>query len=145
MLRRIIDINEGASEIRLVDIDKYHKEYSSGVNTDNWVDLKAEFKECCFDGVEFFMATPVGVKKSKDGVFETIKSTDHDFSAFPVGKVPYEWIEFVDLKGDEYHNFPLIFCKFKGLPKDKFQDKTPYKDILYYKEQSSGHLIEIKI
>ncbi len=135
-----------ASEVRLIDTKRHRKEYPSGVNSKHWVDLKAEMKECRFDGVEFFMDMPVGANEREDGTVELVRgSTQHEFVVFPAGKVPYEWIDFVSLEGDEYHNFPLIYCHFNGLPKNEFQRKTPYKEVLYYFKQENGYYREVKV
>lgn len=137
---------EYASEIRLIDTKHFRKEYPSGVNSKRWVDLKAEFKECRFDGVEFFAAMPVGANQLQDGSVQIVRgSSKHDLTVLPVGKVPYEWIDFVSLDGDEYHNFPLIFCQFKGKPKDEYQTRTPYKEILHYHRQENGYYQEVKV
>ncbi|EKD86153.1 MAG: hypothetical protein ACD_37C00442G0004 [uncultured bacterium] len=147
---RIFELNiqnkRYASEVRIIDTKRYPKEYPSGINTKEFVDLKAEFKECCFDGVEFFMDMPVEAKQREGGSVEIARGiTDYDFIVLPVGKVPYEWIDFIDLGGDEYHNFPLVHCQFKGKSKNEYQEKTPYKEILYYQKQDSGYYKEVKI
>jgi len=44
--------------------------------------------------------------------------------AYEIGRIPYENIIEYDLSGDEYYNFPHIFCDFKN-------DGEPYEDIVY--------------
>ena len=74
-------------------------------------------KTARFDGIEFFC----GIKE----VFKTPDSnltfnnqngeTTHEkIKVFEVGLIPYEWIEYVDLRGDEHGFIPLFFCHFKG-------------------------------
>jgi hypothetical protein len=67
------------------------------------------------------------------------------FNAFPVGVIPYEWIEYVDLRGDEYGYVPLFYCYFKGKIYWKRSWRRflpfgyPYKKIVYYRESDVYH------
>ena len=61
------------------------------------------------------------------------------YNAFPVSTTPYEWIECIDLEGDEYSYVPLIYCHFKGKTNWKFWKRLlffryPYKQMNYYKK-----------
>ncbi len=68
-----------------------------------------------------------------------------NIKVFEVGVVPYEWIDYVDLRGDEHGYKPLFFCRFKGKRYWKMSPKRllpfgyPYKEILYYKESEVYH------
>lgn len=76
----------------------------------------------------------------------TLKNTDREsFLVYLVGLIPYEWIEYVDLEGDEYEGVPLFYCKFRG----KIYWKSwwrrlipfgyPYKYLTYYCKSDVYH------
>lgn len=133
-----------ASEVRLIDTKQYRKHYPTGApGKTKVVDLRAEFKTCYSDGVEFFSDMPQGAVESENGKIKLVRGTEHEFVVSPVGKVPYEWVDFVELEGDEYHNFPLIYCRFKGKGKLK---GTPYNELKYYfREEGSDYLQEVEV
>lgn len=65
-----------------------------------------------------------------------------DINVYMVGKIPYEYIENVNFDGDEYYNFPHIFCHFanKGEPYEEmvFCEKIDIgSGHFYYKEVAS--------
>lgn len=49
-----------------------------------------------------------------------------------IGKIPYEFIEGVNFEGDEYYNFPHIFCHFQN-------KGEPYEEIVFSEEVDMGH------
>lgn len=51
-----------------------------------------------------------------------------------VGYIPFENIEAVDWRGDEYYNFPIVYCHFDE------KDKQPYERLAYCEEK---HLNDI--
>lgn len=61
-----------------------------------------------------------------------------DIQVYLIGKIPYKNIVSVNFDGDEYYNFPHVFCKFtlKGEPYEElvFCEKIETGDIKYYKE-----------
>src|SRR3989344_4031137 len=93
------------SEVYLVNMDRYFKDYPSNEEKRfaGYSHIRAEIKGTRFDGIEFFEGPPVDVYKNKDGKLR-LKGTPKEkvLKAFPVGLVPYEWIEHIDIRGDEY-------------------------------------------
>ncbi|WP_299948655.1 hypothetical protein [uncultured Microbulbifer sp.] len=55
-----------------------------------------------------------------------------DIKVYMIGKIPYEFVERVNFDGDEYYNFPHIFCHFanKG---------EPYSEIVFCEEIDMGN------
>jgi hypothetical protein len=55
-----------------------------------------------------------------------------DIKAYLIGKVPYDRIEHVDWEGDEYYNYPHIYCHFdfKG---------EPYEELVFCQERERPH------
>lgn len=133
------------SEVYLVNINRYFKDYP--LNTDKlfggYSHIKAEIKSTRFDGVQFFCSMPEQVYQKADGRL-SFKGSESEkaFITFPVGIVPYEWIEYVDLHGDEHGYVPLFFCRFKGriywkhLWRRLFFSGYPYKEVVHYRESS---------
>lgn len=127
-------------EVFLVNIKRYYKDYPSNernVYGDTYI--KTELKSAKFDGLEFFDGNPFDVFQKEDGSFSKKGINNHKpFKAFPVGLLPYEWIEHIELDGDEYSGVPLIFCHYKGKGNWKYDPMTvffkgyPFKRIFYY-------------
>ncbi|MDP4010092.1 MAG: hypothetical protein Q8P53_03905 [Candidatus Shapirobacteria bacterium] len=129
------------SKVYLVNIVRYFKDYPS--NKENiftgYSHIRAEIKSTRYDGIEFFAESPKEVYKKSNGQLSfTGKKENKLFNVYPVGIVPYDWIEYLDSEGDEYGYVPLIYCYFKGRVYWKFWKKLlffgyPYKKIIYYK------------
>ena len=81
-----------------------------------------------FSGVKELYKTPVGHLTLDKENNERL-----NFNVFEVGVIPYEWIEYVDPRGDEFSYRPQFFARFKGL------HKTPYKYLTYYIESDTYH------
>lgn len=126
------------STVYLVNIDRYYKDYPNGKEKrfQGYTDLKAEIKDTRFDGVEFFSESPIYLYKNEKGILSReANERGQKIKAFPVSIVPYEWIEGVDLYGDEFSFSPLIFCKFKTISffwKKFLFLKYPYNRTIYY-------------
>lgn len=129
------------SEVHLVNINRYFKDYPSNEEKrfEGYSHIRAEIKTTRFDGIEFFAEMPREVYRKKDGTlsFNGTKK-EHVFNAFPVGVVPYEWIEHVDIEGDEFAYVPQFYCYFKGKTNWRFWKQLlffgyPYKRMLYYR------------
>jgi hypothetical protein len=129
------------SEVYLVNVERYFKDYPSNKEKifEGYSHLKAELKSTRYDGVEFFVEAPREVYKKSSGElsFNGVKS-DKVFNVFPVGIVPYEWIEDIDDHGDEFSGVPLFYCYYRGKSNWNFWKrlrfyKFPYKKILYYR------------
>ena len=130
-----------SNEVYLVNINRYFKDYPSNKEKffNGYSHIKAEIKSTRFDGIEFFCSSPVEVYKKSNNRL-SFRGDEKLFNAFPVGTVPYEWIEHIDLDGDEYGYIPLFYCKFKGRIYWKKSLKKflsfgyPYKSLDYYRE-----------
>lgn len=135
------------SEVYLVNINRYFKDYPSNKEKtfEGYSHIKAEIKSTRFDGVQFFCSMPVEVYQKPDGKLSFKgEAKEKIFNAFPVGVVPYEWIEHVDLRGDEYGYVPLFYCHFKGKTNWNFWKRLkffgyPYKNLVYYRESEVYH------
>lgn len=131
----------------LVNINRYFKDYPSNKQKrfEGYSHIKAEIKAIRFDGVEFFAGMPVDVYKKSNGQLSFQgKNKERIFRSYPIGVVPYEWIEHIDLGGDEYGYVPLFYCHFKGKTNWKFWKRLlffgyPYKRIVYYRESEVYH------
>lgn len=130
------------SEVYMVNINRYFKDYPSNKEKifEGYSHIKAEIKSTRFDGIQFFCSMPVEVYKKANGKL-SFKGEDKEkvFNAFPVGIVPYEWVEYIDLHGDEYGYVPLFYCHFKGKTNWNFWKRLkffgyPYKNLVYYRE-----------
>ena len=137
-------------EVYLVNVKRYFKDYPSNKEqiVSGYSHIKAEIKTTRFDGVEFFC----GIKeiyRKEDGCLTLNsayeKSAQEKIKVFEVGVIPYEWIEYVDLRGDEHGFKPLFFCYFKGKRywqrslKRHLPFGYPYKEIIYYRKSEVYH------
>jgi len=137
-------------EVYLVNVKRYFKDYPSNKEKmfGGYSHIKAEIKTTRFDGIEFFC----GIKeiyRRPDGCLtfnsESEKTAQEKIKVFEVGVIPYEWIEYIDLRGDEHGFVPLFFGDFKG---KRYWQKSwkrflpfgyPYKEIIFYKESGVYH------
>jgi hypothetical protein len=142
VIRRTVEpilhkINGGiSSKCELVNVKKYltHYPHSNDENRHGYTYFGGELKALRFDGIEFFC----GVKelyKTKNGNFTLEKDANEkqDSNVFEVGIIPYEWIEHIDPRGDEFSYRPQFFAQFKGL------HKTPYRYLTYYIKSNTYH------
>lgn len=137
-------------EVYLVNVKRYFKDYPSNKERifSGYSHIKAEMKTTRFDGIEFFCGIKEIYRKLDGGLTlnsENEKTAQEKIKVFEVGVVPYEWIEYVDLRGDEYGFVPLFFCYFKEKRYWKKSLKRllplgyPYKEIIYYRESGVYH------
>lgn len=138
------------SEVYLVNINRYFKDYPSNEEKkfDGYSHIRAEIKATRFDGIEFVCGISQVYRKGDDSLTFDDKykdSASETFKVLDVGIVPYEWVEYVDLEGDEYAYVPLFFTHFNGRIYWKRNWKRflpsgyPYKRLVYYKESSVYH------
>ena len=135
------------SDVYLININRYFKDYPSNKERmfEGYSHIRAEIKSTRFDGIQFFCSMPVEVYRKSDGKLSFKgEAKEKVFNAFPVGIVPYEWIEYVDLRGDEYGYVPLFYCRFKGKTNWNFWKRLkffgyPYKNLVYYRENEVYH------
>ncbi len=142
-----INTQEQAVEVHLVNSRRYYKDYpSNDLTLFGYSHIKAELKSARFDGLEFFASLPENIYRRKDGKLTTHKGNNQPHcEAFPVGLVPYDWIDHINIYGDEYGFVPQIFCSFKGSIywKNNLFNKIlkgyPYSKIMYYIESDVFH------
>ena len=125
-----------ARKVELVNARRYPKHYlgSTERGRHGYAYVGAELKALRFDGVEFFCE--VVALYQETGGFLTLEETPGATpasNAFAVGVIPYEWIEFVEARGDEFSYRPQFFSHFRG-PK-----KSPYKYLRYYIKSEAYH------
>ena len=48
------------------------------------------------------------------------------------GEIPYDYIESINVRGDEYYSFPHIYCHFANRGE-------PYKRLFFGQEVDMGH------
>ncbi len=141
---------KSGKEVYLANIKRYFKDYPANKERifSGYSHIKAEFKTTRFDGIEFFCGIKEIYRKS-DGSLTTNSLAGKEIldkiKVFEVGVIPYDWIEYIDLRGDEHGFVPLFFCHFKGR---RYWQKSlkrflpfgyPYKEIIYYRESDVYH------
>lgn len=137
-----IQIEKLSRKVYLVNINRYYKDYPSNSEKilEGYSHIRADIKSTRFDGIEFFEEMPKLAYKKKDGSLSfNGNKKDKSFNVYSVGIVPYEWIELIDLEGDEYGFVPLFYCHYKGKTNWKFWKRLlffgyPYKKMIYYKK-----------
>ena len=57
----------------------------------------------------------VGLKEIDDGYrfVDHVNGEESDITALLMGDIPYDSIETVNMDGDEYYNYPHIYCYFR--------------------------------
>ena len=141
---------KSGKEVYLVNVKRHFKDYPSNKERmfSGYSHIKAEMKTTRFDGIEFFCGIKEIYRKPDGGLTlngESEKTAQEKIKVFEIGVVPYEWIEYIDLRGDEHGFIPLFFCYFKGKRYWKISLKRhlpfgyPYKEIIYYRESEVYH------
>ena len=131
----IAEIRKGKdSDTELVNVKKYFTNYpnTNQKNRHGYTYLKGELKALKFDGVELFCGVRE-VYRKKNGVLILKKeygAIREIFNILEAGIIPYEWIEYINQRGDEFGYRPQFFTKFNG------KDKSPYKYLIYYIESN---------
>ena len=113
----------------LVNIKLYPERYTNDIKytKHGYPYDGGELKGFAFDGVEFFQNTYKTYKTKDNKITLDPKKGEYYENLLVAGVVPYEWIEYVDLSGNEFTNRTLFFVHFKG------KDKIPYKYHKYYR------------
>lgn len=132
------EISKGMnSKVELINVKKYSKHYpqNNKLDKDGYTYVAAELKALKFDGVEFFCGVREIYKKPNGGLsLKKAKNfVQEKYNILEAGIVPYNWIEYVDNRGDEFSYRPQFFVRFLGL------NKCPYKYFNYYKESDVYH------
>lgn len=111
------------AKIIIIDVDMYDKYYPENWNRfGRHSHFAGEIKGYGFKGVEI-IDNIVGVKPLKGWDYK-IDNESYTGKAARVGIIPYEWIEYIDLKGDAFNTSALIYCKFRN--KSKWQFKRDF-------------------
>lgn len=133
--KQLSEIRSGVSaKIELVNAKKYKTHYPFNNDSKGGRSYTTgELKSLRFNGVELFCDFPQEAYFTDESTL-TLKKTDAKapYNVFPVGLIPYDWIEFVDLEGDEFTYRPQLFVRFKGLK------QSPYERVMYYKTRDSS-------
>lgn len=58
------------------------------------------------------------------------EEVEYKVLAYPVGRIPYDFVEKVDWEGDEYYRIPHIYCRFDG-PYGEPYEEVVFKGKLY--------------
>ncbi len=102
--------------------------------------FKVEIKGLYHRGIEAFIGMPEYIKRDEgdNWHFTDHKDTGEKVLAYPVGRIPFDLIEYVNWDGDEYYNFPHIYCHFKAFK------GQPYESIPFYtRHEGSDYLFEV--
>lgn len=70
--------------------------------------------------------------ETTEGIRHPKQDENEYFTAFLIGKIPFDSIENVNWEGDEYYNYPHIFCHFEH------KNKEPYEEIIYCVEKTNN-------
>lgn len=121
-----------SSKSELVNVKRYFKHYphNNERSRHGYTYMGAELKALRFDGVEFFCGVHEAFRDDGGRVYlhGGVGLTQEASNIFAVGVIPYEWIEYVDARGDEFSYRPQFFIQFNG------RKKSPYKYVVYYRE-----------
>lgn len=126
--------NGNSSKVELINVKKYDTHYPTNNKKDRhgYTYLGAELKGYHFAGVEFFCEIIEAYKTESNNFSKTNKCDQTSTNILMVGVIPYEWIESVDLRGDDTSYRPQFYTYFKG------KQKYPYKTFRYYVKNSNG-------
>lgn len=121
------------SKVELINVAKYDTHYPANneKNRHGYTYLGAELKGYHFAGVEFFCEVIEAYKiESNNFSKKRISADQTSTNILMAGVIPYEWIESVDLRGDDTSYRPQFYTHFKG------KQKAPYKTFRYYLRDS---------
>lgn len=133
--------NGNSSKVEIVNVEKYDTDYphNNRYNLNGYTYLGAELKGYHYEGVEFITQIISGYQ-SKDGTYSTEEATTStEVNIFVTGTIPYEWIEYIDITGDDTVYKPQFYTHFFG------EEKYPYKKLRYYIKDSGDNFKEIKM
>jgi hypothetical protein len=103
--------------------------------------FKVEVKGLYHRGVEVFFGTRRSIKKDMYGEwrFADHNDTEETVLVYPVGRIPFDLIEYVNWDGDEDDPSPHIYCRFKAFK------GQPYEAIPFFaKHTGSEDVFEVK-
>lgn len=102
--------------------------------------FKVEVKGLYHRGLEVFISTPRRIKKDMYGEWHFVDYKDEEtVLVYPVGRIPFDLIEYINWDGDGYYASPHIYCRFKAFK------GQPYEAIPFFaKYPGSEDLIEVE-
>ena len=103
--------------------------------------FRVEVKGLYHKGVEVFISMPRYIKKDKNDAWTFTEYNDQDekLLVYPVGRIPFDVIKYIDWEGDGYYRFPHIYCEFK-----EFKGQ-PYESIPFFeKREGTDYLFEVQ-
>lgn len=103
-------------------LDKYYPKTDESKKISSW--FRAGLLDTYHRGI-FVGLHVTRLIKTSEGIRHPKQNENDYFTAFLVGKIPYDSIENVNWEGDEYYNYPHIFCHFEH------KNKEPYEEIIY--------------
>lgn len=136
--------------IRSIDDTEYPDIDLGTIGISPW--FKVETYDFYHNGIEVILA----VRKlviNEEGYWDIIPHEGNEmgeknsvFTAFEIGRIPYENIIDYDLDGDEYYNFPHMYCDFKnsGMPYEEFVYSLIGNDADLYKRLDNNFRKEIE-
>lgn len=118
----------GSSKVELLNVRRYPTDYphDNSMTKRGYTYFAGELKGYGFEGVEIIHENRQGYQR-KDGMLtfnKTKKPVNH--AILVSGVIPYEWIEYVDVNGDDTSGRPQLYTHFKGPKHEPF-----YKEYFY--------------
>lgn len=114
--------------IRSIDDNLYPEVDENHIGISPW--FKVELYNFYHNGIEVILRVVPGIF-DKNGNWDVIHNAKPEVkkgyseeNLFMIGRIPYENIIDYDLEGDEYDDFPHIYCDFKN-------NGEPYEEIVY--------------
>jgi len=122
-------------EVLIVNAKRYEKDYDGGNNANRYgfIMTKGEMLGARHNGVEF-------ITRERDSVLETwidrrgrrtlrqprneAQGWTRASNVMKVGLVPWEYIEHINLAGDDYHAGVIFYVKYKGPGKSPYRSYT---------------------
>lgn len=116
--------------IHNIDDDNYPNAYAIGSGISNW--FRVGLYDFYFNGIEVCSYFQAGIINSKNEWL--IQSGKNTLEQPPMGfekitirpfmRIPFKNIIAYDMEGDEYYNYPHIYCRFA-------EGGSPYEDVIY--------------
>ncbi|MBP6858779.1 MAG: hypothetical protein KBC33_03025 [Candidatus Pacebacteria bacterium] len=136
--------NGGSSKVELINLAKYDTHYPKINNKTRhgYTYLGAELKDYYYSGVEFFCEIITAYELSENKYSRKQLSKDQkEVNLYMTGIVPYEWVESIDMRGDDTTNRPQFYTHFNG------KKKSPYSSISYYRNapESPVEFVEVEL
>jgi hypothetical protein len=105
--------------------------------------FKVEVKGLYHRGIEVFTSMPKSIKLLVTGGWTFCHYDDENAAtAYPVGRIPFDQIEHIDWRGDEYYPGLHIYVRFKDDRRMRpycFIENTQRMMNLCWKSKASGH------